>query len=230
MAKEQNRNATTLTVELAARIRSDIHKKGFRHGDFFMTEADLAAKYGVSHTIAREAAGRLRGLGILKSVKKKGLIVTEPDPAELLTAALPSIINSSEGLPGLSKLRYIIEIGAIELAMNNATEDQIDQLEIIAGEFEKVSREKNNDERENEIEIKFHGLILEMTGSLLVVKLNSVLARFFEVATSHGKRSVSIEEPIWQHYELVRAFRDKDLGRARTMMRLQFQNLLESEK
>jgi DNA-binding FadR family transcriptional regulator len=46
----------TQAEELAGRLRRQIQESQLDDGDFFMTEADLAATYEVSRTVAREAA------------------------------------------------------------------------------------------------------------------------------------------------------------------------------
>ena len=187
----------------------------------------MAQKYCVSRKTAREAALRLRGFGVLQSRKRKGLLVADLDPVKLLSTGLPSIANSSEGLIELGRLRYVIEIGAIELAVKKATEEQICKLEDYAWKFEEIVKGRRDDEAQNDIELEFHGLILKMTGSSLIARLQEILARFFALSTNSGGSALDSGETVWQHRELVRAIREKDLERARAMMRLQFRDLLE---
>lgn len=59
-----------------------------------MTEAQLAAEYGASRTVIREAVSRLQALGILEGRKRKGLIVRHPDPLQLFSNSLPSLVRS----------------------------------------------------------------------------------------------------------------------------------------
>ncbi len=222
-------NSTSLASSLADRIRARIAEENLQEGDLFMTEADLAQEYGVSRNIAREAVSRLRAWGLLVSRQRKGLIISCPDPAKLLSHSLPAIGQSDAGLEELKKLRYVLEIGAIDLAVANATEEQIDRLEKRAKEFEDVVRSKGSDQQENQVELAFHCLILEMTGCELVIQMQQVLGRFFQLLSNQSPNQQTArknEQTIWQHLELVQAIRERDLDRARTMMRLQYKDLI----
>ena len=83
---------------LAATLRREIQESPLEDGDFFMTESDLAETYGVSRTVAREAVGRLKSLGMLEGRKRKGLIIRRPDPLKLLTQTLPSLVSNEDDL------------------------------------------------------------------------------------------------------------------------------------
>ena len=53
-----SRTATQVRV-LARKIRQRIQTEQLADGSFFMTEAQLAAEYGTSRTVTREAVSRL---------------------------------------------------------------------------------------------------------------------------------------------------------------------------
>jgi DNA-binding FadR family transcriptional regulator len=235
-----NSTAGTRAATLAEQIRRRIQAEQLRDGDLFMTEAQVAAEYGVSRNITREAVSRLRALGILEGRKRKGLIVRLPNPVQLLSHSLPSLAQSEEHLNELAKLRYILEVGAIELAVANATPEQVERLGELAREYEQVVREKQGGARADRVELAFHGLILEMTGASVVVGMQKVLARFFEVASRERPALYGDDQEldrqqrewlaVWQHHQIVAAIRDRDLGRAQAMMRLHFQVLLSPDR
>jgi len=217
----------TLAHELADRLRRRIQSEQLADGDLFMTEAQLAEEYEVSRTIAREAVSRLRGLGMLESRKRKGLIVRRPDPLRLLSHSLPSLVGSQQDFDELSRLRYVIEVGAIELAVTNATDEQIEQLAALANDFERAVGKGKGNEREDELELAFHGLILQMTGSPMIAGMQQVLTEFFQAASHDAQHTETAKDrPVWQYHEIAAAIRDRDIDRARSMMRLHFRGLL----
>jgi len=59
--------------KLARVVRRRIQRLQLPDGAFFMTEAQLATRYRVSRTVAREAVSQLKALGLLESRKRKGL-------------------------------------------------------------------------------------------------------------------------------------------------------------
>lgn len=223
----------SLALELSERIRHRIQSAEFNDGDFFLTEAELAEEYNVSRRIAREAVNRLCALGLLEGRKRKGLIVRHPDPVEVWANCLPSLARSQEKLADLAQFRYALEVGAVEMAVKNASEEQIKQLATLAEEFKLIASKKKNRKQRTELERQFHGLILEMSGSSFIADMQKLLATLFE--TSYPPRESPVLEDdvndriIWQHFELVSAIQDRDVERARSVMRSHLKYLLMSK-
>jgi len=168
----------SLPQQLAERIQRHIEHEQLPDGQLFMTEAEVAERFAVSRTVAREAVGRLRAIGLLEGRQRKGLIVRHPDPVQLFSASLPSLARSDRDLAELSRLRYVLEVGAIELAVKNATVEQIACLEELAEQFRNSANDLTWLEKEKELDIRFHSLLLEMTGSTLVAGMQRVLVDF----------------------------------------------------
>jgi len=213
--------------ELAQRIRQRIQGEQLADGSFFMTEAQLASEYGVSRTVTREAVSRLQALGILEGRKRKGLLVRHPDPLRLFSNSLPSLVASPDDWQELAKLRYALEVGAIELAIRTATDEQIERLGQITQQMELALREDIESARSVRLDLEFHAQILQMTGSRLIAGMQQVLVQFFQIAPHSERTATSAERIIWEHRELLNAIRDRDVERARAMIRLQFRATLE---
>ena len=76
-----NSQPATQVRELAQKIRQRIQAERLTDGSFFMTEAQLAAEYGASRTVTREAVSRLQALGLLEGRKAKRADRSLPRPA-----------------------------------------------------------------------------------------------------------------------------------------------------
>lgn len=220
--------------ELARQIRERIQGDQLPDGTFFMTEAQLAEAYGVSRTVAREAVSRLQSLGILEGRKRKGLVVRHPDPLRLLARSLPSLVASPEDWWDLAQLRHALEVGAIELAVRAATDEQIERLGQIEQELEQSLREDTRSSRTTEftsrtaeLDVAFHAQILQMTGSRLIAGMQQVLVQFFQAGPRAASTPASAERITWEHRELFHAIRDRDVERARAMIRVQLRSTLE---
>ncbi len=210
---------------LATRIRERIQAERVPDGAFFMTEAQLAEEYDASRTVVREALNQLQALGILEGRKRKGLYVRRPDPIRLFAHSLPSLASSSEDWREVGLLRYALEIGAVELAIRAASDEQIDRLEAVQREFEGELRKDPYSARCVELDMTFHSQILQMTGSRLIAGMQQVLVRFFQIAPTVGGSDVA-DRVAWEHRELVRAIRDRDVEAARAMIRAQMRSTL----
>ena len=218
----------TQVGELAQKIRERIQKERLPDGALFMTESQLAAEYGTSRTVTREAVSRLQALGILEGRQRKGLIVRYPDPLRLFQNSLPSLATSPDDWRDLAQLRYALEVGAIELAVRAATDEQIEQLGDIAQELEKAVKQNARSARAVKLDLQFHSLILEMTGSRLIAGMQQVLVEFFRTTPRSKPSSDSAHRICWEHRELFEAIRDRDVERARAMIRVQIRKTLDA--
>ena len=219
----------TQSSDLAERLRERIQSSGLADGELFMTEAKLAEEYKVSRTVAREAVGRLTAIGLLEGRKRKGLVVRRPDPLRLLELGLPSLLDSQQDISELAKLRYVLEMGAVELAVRNGTDEQIQQLSECADKLEEAIQ-SGKDDKVIELDIAFHSILLQMTDSQLVAGMQRVLVRFFALADPNiSPEQVNDERIIWEHQELAAAMRDRDLNRVRTMLHMQSRKWLMTQ-
>tara|TARA_R110002095_G_scaffold142300_2_gene123251 strand:- start:198 stop:869 length:672 start_codon:yes stop_codon:yes gene_type:complete len=217
---------STMSMILADKIRQRIIDEQLPAGHILMTEGQLAEEYQVSRTIVREAVSRLRALGILDGKQRRGLVVQSPDFIQLLSDSIPHLAASPTDTRELKMLRYVIEIGAIELAVKNATAAQMDRLDAIVIQMEK-SIEAQRWEAGVEHDLAFHSLVLEMTNSKYVTGMQQVLAQYFQTISEIDRSEPGQKKRIiWEHTELAAAIRNRDLEHARVMIRMQFQGFV----
>lgn len=212
----------TMSTMLADKIRQRIVKEQLPVGHVFMTEGQLAEEYQVSRTIVREAVSRLRALGILDGKQRKGLVVKRPDLIQLLSDSIPLLAGSENEQRELKMLRYVLEVGAIELAVKNATPEQMDRLDAIVVEMEQFV-EGEDWEKGVALDLAFHLLVLEMTNSIYVAGMQQILAQYFQTISEIDRSEPGQKTRIiWEHSELAAAIRNRDLEHARVMIRMQF--------
>ena len=169
---------TTLRTQITRRLIGRIERLGLKPGDVLGTEGELADEFGVSPRTLREAAGQLRAMGMLTSRRRVGLLVAEPDPSESLSVILPLYGHSEENIEELLRLRQVIEMGAIELAVNNIGEKELAEMEKLADRIH-VLQSQGRMRESDRCDVRFHSLILKATGSKLVGSLHGLISRFF---------------------------------------------------
>jgi GntR family transcriptional repressor for pyruvate dehydrogenase complex len=203
---------------LARRIQEEIARRHLPQGALFATEAQLCEIHGVSRTIVREAVSRLRALGILRSVQKKGLVVGGGNPLGAFARAMPFFARSSEtNLSQLSELRYVLEIGAVELAVWNRTPEQLRQLLELAEGFAQADQRGDMAEQ-NRVDLEFHCQILEMTGNPMIAGMAKVLSEFFHSA--FPVRSLLREErTVAQHRAIAQGIAQQNIELVRVLIR-----------
>lgn len=127
----------------------------------------------------------------------------------------------------LARFRYVLEVGAIELAVKNATLQQIDRLVELADQIKAKATDRSTIKKQKELDITFHSLLLEMTGSELIAGMQRVLVDFFRtIAVRNPPDAANAERIGWEHTELAAAIRDRDVERARAMIRVQVRRYL----
>lgn len=108
-----------LGQEAYGRIRAAIRDGSLPPG-LRVTEAELAARFGVSRTPVRQAIARLEAEGLLTHEPRRGLAVTRPDHAQVVE---------------LYVMREVLEGAAARLAAQHASETEVAAMaELIAGE------------------------------------------------------------------------------------------------
>ena len=120
----------TLSTHIVLQVRKALFAKQLRPGDFVGTEKDLAARYGVSRIVARDALRTLEALGIVEiKVGSGGGARVARGNTQLFAEALAVQLD----LAGVSTAEIMdaqraIECLAAELAAENATAADIANL------------------------------------------------------------------------------------------------------
>jgi GntR family transcriptional regulator, transcriptional repressor for pyruvate dehydrogenase complex len=167
---------SSLVDDVEQQLRDYIISNGFKPGDPMPKELELTIALGVSRSVVREALSRLRMLGLLRSVKRKGLIVTSPDIFNGLDRIIVPQLMDKKTMKDLFELRLILELGIAEILFARKTPEDISDLKKI------ISREKSGIDRAISIEseVEFHGKLYEIAGNQTLKRMQSLLWPVFE--------------------------------------------------
>lgn len=174
-----------------------------------MTEAQIAAEFGASRRVAREAVSRLRAFDLLRSRRRKGLVVGQANPVGLFSGSMQFFGRNPANIRDLAILRYTIEVGAVDLAVANITDTQVAQMLGIARDYDVLVREgfgvkgdsraaakqKKSPVKHHEgstlpehivaaldqADYLFHRSILDATASPLIGGMHQVLMDYFRI-------------------------------------------------
>lgn len=162
---------------------------------------DLAEKLAVSRTPVKMA---------LIMLLKDGFIDHSPRQSSYTVHQL-----SREELDGLHSFREILELGSINLAINNLTPAK---LKILESKMQNFKRAASSDERELRfvLDLDFHSYFVDLAGCPhLTDTYRDVYQRFFmrrRVSRFFGERYAQV---LTEHNEIVEAFRRRDAERAK---------------
>ena len=215
-------NSETLANTLATRIHADIVASELQEGEFFMTGDQVSERYHVSRSISREALSQLRAMGILKSRQRKGLLIDRPDPVEQMARWVPLYGRSGDGvaLAELAQLRYVLETGAVDLAVPNATAEQKQSLRRRASDFERIASVHGHSADADQVDLAFHCVFLHMTGNQLIAGMHRVLSDYFLASTTvEPKPEEDAGRAIREHHLIVEGIERGDRDLVRNVLR-----------
>jgi DNA-binding FadR family transcriptional regulator len=233
---EKLKGRGTLSGEIADQLCRHIRRKRLGPGERLGTEGELAAQFGVSRTVIREAVGHLRGLGVVTSRQGLGLSVASNDVVGTLEKVLAPLAAGGAHWKELCHLRFVLEVGSLPLAVERATPGQIGRMRQLAGDMLALVKDRSLSPQElnkpvTEKEIEFHQLIFEAAGSDFAGRFHGLLLEFFDETGPLGPHS---DPPglkgMQEHVKLVTAIAARDVNRATAILVEHLRHFLVPEK
>src|SRR5436189_2494051 len=210
-------HSASLSGHIVAQVRDALFAKKLKPGDFLGTEKDLAARFGVSRIVARDALRTLQALGIadIRMGKGGGARVARGNP-RLFAEALAVQLDLTGVTPAeIMDAQRAIECLAAELAAENATDADIARLKAL---IDDADASVNDAARFTELGAEFHLAVAEASHNrVLVVQLISLQH------VSWPRRNPTLTRKVAQriidvHNELLGLIEIRDAAGARNLM------------
>src|SRR5436853_3785903 len=130
--------SASLSSQIVADVRDALFAKKLKPGDFLGTEKDLAARFGVSRIVARDALRTLQALGIadIRMGKGGGARVSRGNPRPFAEALAVQLDLTGVSAAEIMRAQRAIETPAAELAAENATTADHEKLRRLLSEAE----------------------------------------------------------------------------------------------
>ncbi|WP_404324038.1 GntR family transcriptional regulator [Cytobacillus firmus] len=173
-----------------------------------LVERELAAKLNISRTPIREALFRLESQGFVKTVPRKGVVISNISEDEVLEVF--TILSS-------------LEVLAVKLAaqrMDSGTQQELD-LKI----KELIELSEQYEENFNSEHIQMNRLINKASKSPKLYEILSGLIDFIHMAANMGYETPGRrKDSLKEHIDIMKALRDKDAEIAEYLMRIHIEN------
>lgn len=163
---------TQLPTRVATLLSQEITAGRLKPGDRLPTEQALAANFGVSRNVVREAIARLRSDGIVQSRQGVGAFLTRTEPASTLRIDVESL-NDAEEFRNVLELRAILEIRAAGLAAERRVPDAMRDL---TNAMKRMRSCEQLDQNAVEADVDFHRAVARATGNPYLVKVISFVS------------------------------------------------------
>jgi DNA-binding GntR family transcriptional regulator len=198
----------TLGAQVAETLRNLISTDQLRPGDRII-EAEWAARFGVSRGPIRDAIRVLATEGLVACPTGGSAYVAEPQCDELRV---------------LVGLRYRMEEYAVELAICRITPEGIEELRGIIAEM-RMARESGDDERQRELDVRYHRALWGWAGSKRLVELLSLAISPLMLSRLWHNHEGDV---VAAHEQIVNAIATGDLEGARASLRANLATSLAS--
>lgn len=122
--------SSSLSARIVADVRDALFARKLKPGDFLGTEKDLAARFGTSRIVARDALRTLEALGIveIRMGKGGGARIAQGNPRLFAEALAVQLDLTGVTVPEIMDAQRAIETLGAELAAENATSEDITKL------------------------------------------------------------------------------------------------------
>jgi DNA-binding GntR family transcriptional regulator len=199
----QSKRPLTVAQSVAVQIREQILKREIAGGEPLRQEA-IAKSFGTSIIPVREALRQLEAEGLVELKSHRGAIATELT----LDKALEWI-----------HMRRLIETDLIGLALDNITDEELDNAQQILGKFDDATSEGREIEHWSEYNWDFHSALYRPANRPETIKvlasLHKKCDRYVRLQLLSGDHIARAEE---EHHELFELCRKRNKRAVKSLM------------
>ena len=190
-------------------------------GDKIPSETELAHSLGVSRGSIREAMKILAANGIVSVKRGDGTYVEDGSSNAILDPLLFKLILGRNNYKELVELREMLEIGIINLAVQNATEGDIENLKE-RHEYlkEKVDKGEYEGDVIIECEKQFHKAMSEATHNPLVKMVYDYIMDIFIYRLTDAEPKYDVgKKALISHKPIIDGIAERDFDKAAEAVR-----------
>lgn len=193
-------------------------------GSVLPPEPELAATFGVSRTVVREAVKELAAKGLVRVRQGKGTTVLDMEHWNLLDdAVLRAVLAHRQGLTVLADLvrvRIALESELVAAATERITPEQVAEL---TGLMAELTAARDVPVRYGELEIQFHRRLVEISQNVVGVTILSGIWRQLHLGDNRWadrvRESTSLAEAHAHHETILREVARRDPAAAAEAVR-----------
>lgn len=185
-------------------------------GDKIPNEYELAEKLNVSRSTVREAIKALVSRNILEIRRGSGTFICENCGISEDPLGLIFIKDKLKLAKDLLEIRFMIEPKIASLAATNATEEDIQKLEILC---DKVDELILKGEPHMDVDIEYHKEIAKCSKNIVTAQLIPIINKSISLCIDMTNRKL-LKETIETHRDILKCIKNRDVNGAYDAMYL----------
>lgn len=203
-------------MRILQHIEALIMEGSLTSGDKLPSERDLAEKLGVGRSSVREALRALELLDLIETRKGEGTFLREAGSHRLAEILAGFFLKDAKARQDLAETRRIIEVEAVRIGCDRATEDQLKELKNL---LEQSKERYKNGIIPVEEDILFHRNIVGLSQNKLLLNIWRPLVEYSKTAISSSLARDGRMQHAWNEHEAIyRALAAKDQNKAAEAM------------
>jgi DNA-binding FadR family transcriptional regulator len=207
-----NVKPTNLYETIAEKLEDMILSDSTQIEQKLPSEQSLAASFGVSRPVIREALMLLKARGLVVQRNGEGSFISNPNPQELTNTINRMVQMNNINTASVFEIRVTLEIMACRLAAERATQIELNELELINDEMEQC---KDDMKKRVELDIQFHTKLAELSGNPLLGIFVKSMTSLLEIMLIQAlELSGTNEDGISYHRKIIEALRTGDPEKA----------------
>jgi DNA-binding FadR family transcriptional regulator len=213
VAQKPSQSAVDFVINAIKELLVDGH---LRPGDRIPSETELTKLLSVSRGSIREAMKILSVLGVVRIKRGDGTYIAESGEGVAIDSIFFSFVLTQPSLKEIYDLRMLIEAGVMDMAIGNATEEDIVQLQdcqekmvVAAGH----GRAKADDTAR--LDLTFHEILGRLTGNRLIQRIYSYIMNYLSqsVYESHRRQGEYAQKAIDSHAMMLDVIKKREIAR-----------------
>ena len=208
-------NKTNVRTQVFEQLRDQIIKGAWPPGTKIPSENELTRQLGVSRISIREALQKLVALEILETRQGEGTYVRSMSASIYMSSHYPVLILNRHDLMEILEYRKIMEVGAVEMAVERATEEDLKTLEEIIHKME----EDSDDEKQFAVDdLEFHLTIAKATKNQVIIRVNNIIRDILNVSRKDIVHNLGMHDGLYYHRKILDALKKRDRQKAMALM------------
>lgn len=209
---------TSLSEQVAGQIVDMIMSGQWKPGDKLPPETELSKTLGVSRVTIREALRSVAFVGLVQTRTGQGTFVAGSAPKFVEYLLANGLVKSEKDIRNLVDARMAIEPELAAICAEQATDEQLGELDRLVKEMERVVEERG--EEFLKLDLEFHLSIATYSQSEVLAQLLKAIRNLLQEVINKsaqvpGDRQLANEG----HLRIIEAIKQRDPRKARSAMR-----------
>lgn len=197
----------TAVEDIVNQISQLIISGKYKARDRIPGEIELMEMFKVGRSSIREAKKILSTKGLVESYPGKGTFVKEVSMNEIVNGDALKLLLSDQ-IQDLYEMRKIIEVPMMKLAIQRATEKDIEKVRESLNDMKNAM---SNQEEWTRVGIEFHMRISEASHNQVIIKMYNIIASMLhEYQTPFYKENKNLDEEFKIHEEIYKCILERN--------------------